>query len=393
VTTTMNSSRKSELEELYRIRLPGSSSEEASLQLSAGAKPAAARRAELDRMYSGRMAKDLDDHSEASQDASEDKDAIAQNVRRAAALDARTGPAYLAWAKFRKECGLGEPNPDQVAEWRKNHLDDQDQEQEQKLAKLDDRSQIKQAAQEQQALLDATQERAAAMDKIGADEGDEDEALEQWKQLRKEAGLGEPSDEEVAEWKSKRQSDVDALAKCQSRATALSRFRRFAPMTIAFSSAAAVPIGEQQSVDGQRHKLFRKEILRTGAWQHPATGERITVTPALLKHLQQQFSKMTADGVAVPVPSTHTNDPDRNRGFVKLLERTKDKGGEEHLFAIVDLIGDGIGLAGRSDVSVCLEDVPDSHGGVYEFALSHLAAVVDPVVTHLSGWEAMPTAA
>jgi len=37
------------------------------------------------------------------------------------------------------------------------------------LAKLDDRSQIKQAAQEQQALLDATQG-VRGNDKIGADE-------------------------------------------------------------------------------------------------------------------------------------------------------------------------------------------------------------------------------
>jgi hypothetical protein len=162
------------------------------------------------------------------------------------------------------------------------------------------------------------------------------------------------------------------------------------PALLAFSSAPAVATEPERMEGGQPARLFRKELIQCGQWTHPATGQTIDITPDVLRHWQRQFIAMSAAGIQVPIPATHTADPEANRGYLKGLELSKDG---RHLFGIIDLIGeDAIKLAGRTDVSIFAEDVPGSNKEVYRFAIEHVAVVTDPVIPGLSGWQALAAA-
>lgn len=105
----------------------------------------------------------------------------------------------------------------------------------------------------------------------------------------------------------------------------------------------------------------------------------------MLDHWAMIFSQMKVNGVKVPVPSGHTNDSEKNRGWVEDIFRDGDS-----LFGIVALVGDGIRLAGTNDVSIYSQsEYTDGNGNRYQWPILHVALCTDPVVPGLRGFEAL----
>lgn len=70
-------------------------------------------------------------------------------------------------------------------------------------------------------------------------------------------------------------------------------------------------------------RVWRKQVLRFGKWEHPQDPSRtLDVTPGLVQRLAENFRDGVRDVVAVP--SEHTDDWQKNRGRVVGLEPAAD---------------------------------------------------------------------
>ena len=154
-----------------------------------------------------------------------------------------------------------------------------------------------------------------------------------------------------------------------------------------------IELGEQRTADGKPIKRFRKEIIREGDFQKQRDGISFSVTPKSLEHWVCTFDEMKKNGVKVYFPAGHTNKPEANRGYWEKFEigpSSKDPS-KKALYGEVEAVGDdGIGLIGRSDVSLYSPpELVDGEGHVYKRPIVHVAACSDPVIPHLGPWEAI----
>jgi len=148
--------------------------------------------------------------------------------------------------------------------------------------------------------------------------------------------------------------------------------------------------GPQTKADGRVERRFRKELIRTGHYVKDEDGIEFEVTPHTLAHFVEQFERMKANGVRVPVPNGHHNagNADANRGYVEELFVEGDT-----LVGVLRMVGDdGIAAAQRSDVSIYVPiDFTDGKGNKYTRPIEHVALCTDPVVPGLG--EFIPLAA
>lgn len=129
--------------------------------------------------------------------------------------------------------------------------------------------------------------------------------------------------------------------------------------------------------NGVPRRRYVKDLIRVGSWVKASTDQRFSVTPAMLSRWVDTFKAMKAAGVKVPIPATHTNDPEANRGY---LEDLFVENGT--LFGTLELIGeDAIALASRAEVSIYVpESITDGKGVTYQQPIAHVALVTDPVI-------------
>jgi len=142
--------------------------------------------------------------------------------------------------------------------------------------------------------------------------------------------------------------------------------------------AAAVALGASKTNEaGQPTQTFRKDIVQVGTWVHPGSGETIDISLARIQHWATVGNQMLAAGIKIPIPATHTNDPEKNRGYVQKFDVQGDK-----LWMNCELIGtDAIQLAARCEVSISVvPEVKGADGTVYTDAPNHIAMVTDPVI-------------
>lgn len=106
-----------------------------------------------------------------------------------------------------------------------------------------------------------------------------------------------------------------------------------------------------------------------------------------LGHWVKTASAYLAAGNKIPLPVKHTDDPEANRGWARELFSEGDS-----LFATVDLVGEGIKLAGTCDVSVYSPTLAvDGEGNRFAHPIVHIALCTDPVITGLSGFVPIET--
>lgn len=129
-------------------------------------------------------------------------------------------------------------------------------------------------------------------------------------------------------------------------------------------------------------RLYRKELIKVGEYTHDAEGYEFSITLDMLQHWADTFATMKANGVKVPIPSTHAGvgDPDKNRGYV--IDMFVDGAS---LAMTCELIGeDALAAAERSDVSIGVPvDFVDGKGIKYLRPITHVAMVTDPVIPGL----------
>jgi hypothetical protein len=153
------------------------------------------------------------------------------------------------------------------------------------------------------------------------------------------------------------------------------------PLDLAVPSGASDKFllagARRTTLSGQPVQRFLKDLIPAGSFVHPATGEVINATPERLDKWARNFARMQQAGVKVPVPVTHTKNPEANRGWVEEVFVSDGK-----LFGALDLIGDdAIALASRVEVSIGVHpNFKDAQGTEYGEALDHVALVTDPVI-------------
>lgn len=153
------------------------------------------------------------------------------------------------------------------------------------------------------------------------------------------------------------------------------------------SKSAVAASGTTANAAGQPVQRFVKELTRAGHYE--VRGETVDIDGDMLDTFVLSFEKMKAKGVKVPVPSGHTIDPDKNRGWVHDMYRMGDV-----LMGVLELVGeDGIAMAGTNDVSIYAEPgFKDGTGEEYPWAVTHVALTPVPVVNGLEGFVSLSRA-
>lgn len=141
--------------------------------------------------------------------------------------------------------------------------------------------------------------------------------------------------------------------------------RGFHPISARFSGTDSIP-----------RRRYIKDLVRAGTYVK--NNRSITVTDEMMKNWVDQFMAMSADGVKVPVVSSHdeAKTSDGSRGWVTDLYIEGDT-----LWFACELIGqDAIVAAERNDVSL---GSPPVLRDKYPQPIAHVALCSDPVVTGL----------
>jgi hypothetical protein len=162
----------------------------------------------------------------------------------------------------------------------------------------------------------------------------------------------------------------------------------FGSVVLRLATSPGVAVGPARTApDGQPVRRFKKELIRVGEFFKASENLSFTVTPERIDHWAATFSRMAANGVKVPVPASHTSDPTLNKGWVASMSRQGNS-----LMADIDLVGDGITLAGTTDVSIyAVPEFIDGTGNEYTWPILHVALCTDPVVPGLAAF--VPVAA
>ncbi len=141
------------------------------------------------------------------------------------------------------------------------------------------------------------------------------------------------------------------------------------------------------SADGQPVQRFRKELIRTGHFVKQADGVEFDVTGETLVHWAATLSAMKANGVKIPVPNKHCDPvpPENNMGW--LVDWFVE---DDRLVGVLDLVGEGIKLASRSDVSLFVPpEWTDGQGNRYTRPIKHVALCTDPVIPGLGEFQSI----
>ncbi|HQU42146.1 MAG TPA: hypothetical protein PK867_05015 [Pirellulales bacterium] len=159
-------------------------------------------------------------------------------------------------------------------------------------------------------------------------------------------------------------------------------------MILATPASKAQAAGAVRQEGGQPLRRFVKEIIRAGRYVKDADGQAFSVTPEMLDRFAASTSSYLKAGNKIPMPVTHTDDPEANRGWVRDVYRDGDS-----LYATCDLVGeDGIRLAGTCDVSIFAPpEYVDGSGNRYQWPILHVALCTDPVVAGLAGFVPVQT--
>lgn len=130
--------------------------------------------------------------------------------------------------------------------------------------------------------------------------------------------------------------------------------------------------------NGVKIQRFSKDLIRAGDWVKASTGQRFKIDAKWMNDRVAEFGRMKANGVRVPVPAGHTNDPESNRGYLEDLWVDGDT-----LMGAIDLIGEkAIALASTCEVSIYVpEKITDGKGNEYTQPIEHVALVTDPVIS------------
>ena len=138
-----------------------------------------------------------------------------------------------------------------------------------------------------------------------------------------------------------------------------------------------------KEVNGQPVAYFWADGIRVGRYLHPAGKFELHVDEQRLDGWVENFQRMKAAGVDVPVPVDHSSSARDNLGYVVDIQRDGDR-----LKLLDQLIGeDAIKLAARNKVSLGIDpQFVDGQGNAFGDCVIHSSLTPVPVVTGQAGF-------
>lgn len=143
---------------------------------------------------------------------------------------------------------------------------------------------------------------------------------------------------------------------------------------------------------------FRKELIYENApgeqfvKKTDDKEQHFTVDADRLQHWEETGNEMIRNGLMVPTPIKHTDEPERNRGRIKRFEIGTNDNGRQALFGVVEFRdAEAAKLAASTDVSIFVPDKPvyDGFGNEYRQPIRHVCFTDYPVIPGLQGFEAI----
>ena len=136
---------------------------------------------------------------------------------------------------------------------------------------------------------------------------------------------------------------------------------------------------------------FEKQVMYADTFHKPLGNGKyqdIVVTSRDMDMYAQSTNKYIIAG-KVTVPIEHTEDLEKNRGYVAKLLRKRDKKGRDSLYAVVDFRDkDAAKLANSSCVSVFIPPyIQDGKKVLYPRSMKHLALTNDPILPGLENFQ------
>jgi hypothetical protein len=147
--------------------------------------------------------------------------------------------------------------------------------------------------------------------------------------------------------------------------------------------APAAPEKLPKELNGHPVAYFWADGIRTGRYIHPAGKFELHVDAQRLDTWTENFHRMRAAGLDVPVPVDHSQSARDNLGYVVDVKREGDT-----LKLLHQLIGDdAIKLAARNKVSLGIDpQFADGHGTLFGDCVVHSSLTPIPVVPNQSGF-------
>lgn len=157
------------------------------------------------------------------------------------------------------------------------------------------------------------------------------------------------------------------------------------PVVLGTESAGRLEVGTEMGADGVAKKLYRKEIIRDGAYVKESDDVSFQVTPELREHWASQFARMRDNGVKIPIVEDHIDgESDKAHGWIREFQNE-----DESLYMVVEVIGDkGNDLVSRNDVSLFSPpSFKDGSGNEYVRPIKHVSFTPTPVIPGLKDFE------
>lgn len=132
-------------------------------------------------------------------------------------------------------------------------------------------------------------------------------------------------------------------------------------------------------------KLYRKEVMRCGVFQHPNDPTDFFVTTR--ERMDKWVENFNKNLKRVPVPLTHTDDPEKNSGWVEKLERVEDS-----MYAYINFTSDAarelVDAGTIGDTSIMIDtNFTDDKGERYGEVIDHICLTNNPHIQNLKGFE------
>lgn len=139
--------------------------------------------------------------------------------------------------------------------------------------------------------------------------------------------------------------------------------------------------------------LYKIETIPVGSWvkDNAKSGEQhermpFEVDDALLSHWKETFNEMMQNGIEVPMPLDHTEDPEKRRATVVDFEISKNKEGKNTLYTIFKPRDESV-IKELKDTSVSIYSPPkfvDGNGNEYHRPIRHVCFTDYPVIPGMS---------
>ena len=141
----------------------------------------------------------------------------------------------------------------------------------------------------------------------------------------------------------------------------------------------AVTLGQglPGEVNGLPAFYYWRQSIRDGSYRHPTAGFELKIDHSRRRRLEENFKRMQANGVAVPVVLDHDESADKCRGYVVDVRQNGPWLEELHQY----LGADARDVALRNQVSLGIAtNFKDGEGREYGEAIRHSALTPVPVI-------------